>query len=407
MDSAGAIQWAYAIGGPSSDFANDAIQTSGGAYLIAGSTITASQQQGALVALAASGGPGWSKLYRDTTAIGCQLNRVLQGAGVKYILTTRSDYGNFSANGVDGGLIKTDGTGTIIWNKVYHFSDWTEFTDVVEVAGGGLVITGTIDLTADSVNNRDILLMKTDSLGNVQWARAFTRPNDDLGSRVVPTPDGGFLLSGVLNAPSSTSTACFIKVDAAGAIQWTNQFTTNTTFPSGNVALPSRSSGYFLFSNYQVSPIIRSMLLRVGNNGMGYCNDSSPQFTPVSVTFNINSPFVSTGTAAFTTTSLTYNVTVPVYNEVPVCVPSGIAETETAAITVYPNPSADGFFQVDVNLSDPVFTCFDLCGKRVAVEALRIHEYSYRIRLETAGMYLLEIRSGNRREVIKLLNGTK
>ncbi|HEX5001837.1 MAG TPA: T9SS type A sorting domain-containing protein [Bacteroidia bacterium] len=393
LNASGSFMWAAASGTTNTDFGYDAIELSDGNFAAVGNILINGSLRGTLIKLQSNGAPLWSKVYRDSTSGYSYINKIIEVPGQHYVMTTLSDYGSQNT-AFDAGIIKTDQNGNIIWNKVYHFAEWGEFKDIKSTSDGGLVVSGIIDINPDGINNRDFLLLRTDSMGAVIWANAYVRVNDDIGYNVMETDDGGFILSGVTNSLSSTSSCAILKVDGNGAIQWTNQFFTNTTSPTGNVVKPSAGNGYFVMTMRQVGILNSGYFVRIGHDGLGYCNDSLPAFTIAPVSFTNTSPFLSApGGMAH---SEIVSVTVPTYTESFICLPSGINDQhQEIQMECYPNPSATGLFTLQLKDAHPEFKCFDACGKEVSVNLQHTGEGTWKFQLPYKGLYFLQVTTGS------------
>ncbi|MBL0105430.1 MAG: hypothetical protein IPP51_17605 [Bacteroidetes bacterium] len=78
---------------------------------------------------------------------------------------------------------------------------------------GGYVLIGfTVGVT-------EMYVVKTDSLGNVEWANSYGATLGNEGESIVQTADNGFLFSGDGNANIN-----LIKTDALGTIEWAHAY---------------------------------------------------------------------------------------------------------------------------------------------------------------------------------------
>lgn len=403
LDSLGNVFWAKAYGTGNSDFGYDAIEISNGNILLAGSSVLNNRQLGSMLGIQGNGTLNWSVAFDDTASNGVIIERLLELTDGNIVLSGYSSYGSQTVNAKDGFLIKSAPNGTMIWNKVYHFPEWGNFTDVMETSDGGLIVSGIIDINQDGINNRDFFLMRTDSIGGILWAKAYTRDLDDLGNRVLPLSDGGFLITGSLNTLSSASTA-IIKVNSSGVVQWTNQFPCQNSSPSGNVTLPAPGNGFYTFSTRQIPPLIQGYVIKTGNLGLGFCNDSTASVIPSNVNLQFNSPIKSVTMTGVVSTVVSLSGANPVYNETTLCIPSGIDENNSIEIaSCFPNPSANGFFQISVTANAPKFECFDLCGKVVAFDQKPIGENNYSVQLFSPGCYILRVSTAYGSKSVKLM----
>src|SRR5712671_5586520 len=83
----------------------------------------------------------------------------------------------------------------------------------------GYIITGWTD--GFGAGNRDMYLIRTDSIGNLLWTKTFGGTNNDEGACVIQTLDGGFMTAGTSYSFSvPTSVAYLVKTDASGNVVW-------------------------------------------------------------------------------------------------------------------------------------------------------------------------------------------
>ena len=72
---------------------------------------------------------------------------------------------------------------------------------------------------------KDILIVRTDALGQVLWSRAIGGTGDDVGWSIEVAPDSGFVIGGTTNSASNGKDAGLIlKTDSNGATQWSITF---------------------------------------------------------------------------------------------------------------------------------------------------------------------------------------
>ncbi len=127
-------------------------------------------------------------------------------------------------------LLKTSGNGNLIWEKVFSSPNHRMISTWMEpVNDGGIILTGHINSEyiwpSDS---NDIFLIKTDNNGIISWAKVFDTGKDDLGFSVRQTFDEGFIVSGFHDAnPTSlisTTYVILIKTDSNGNVMWERKY---------------------------------------------------------------------------------------------------------------------------------------------------------------------------------------
>ncbi|TES92793.1 MAG: hypothetical protein E3J87_04215 [Candidatus Cloacimonadota bacterium] len=130
---------------------------------------------------------------------------------------------SFGAGNLDIYLLKVDQNGNYLWHKTFGGSEYEEGRSILETADGGFIIAG---LTGSyGVGNKDVYLIKTDSLGNAEWTRTYGGTADDKGYDVQITTDGGYIITGYTYSFGSGSADVYlIKTNANGNITWANAF---------------------------------------------------------------------------------------------------------------------------------------------------------------------------------------
>ena len=120
-------------------------------------------------------------------------------------------------------LAKLDASSNIVWNRSIG-GPYVEFaTSLMKTTDGGFIITGFTFTTSQQVY--DVLLVKTDSLGNPLWSKTFGGTTMEEGRSVRQTSDGGYIVTAFKYTPSMDSgDAYLIKTDANGDLEWTKTF---------------------------------------------------------------------------------------------------------------------------------------------------------------------------------------
>jgi len=137
----------------------------------------------------------WTRTYGgsgDDIAASVQLT---SDGGYIIVGYTRS----FCASGSCIWLIKTNTCGDTIWTRTYDWpyssEEWLESAECLQqTADGGYIITGISHAVWSPY--ADLVLMKTDSLGNMEWIRTYGGGNFDYGNSVKQTPDAGYIVRG-------------------------------------------------------------------------------------------------------------------------------------------------------------------------------------------------------------------
>ncbi len=122
-------------------------------------------------------------------------------------------------------LQKVDFTGNIIWQKEYNFSPYfSSCKDLIAISDKGFLICGYRWNVA--AEKRDVLLIRTDSLGNLLWQRTYGGNYKDWAGAVIASKEGGFLIEGSKQTKKGFTTftdeykGWLIKVDSIGNVEW-------------------------------------------------------------------------------------------------------------------------------------------------------------------------------------------
>lgn len=131
-------------------------------------------------------------------------------------------------------MVKMDASGNKVWDKRFGGSGWDNCRSVIQTSDKGFMLAGwtqTIGADGDVSSAGcyiDYWIVKTDSLGNLQWDKRIGGPNSDYGSSIEQTTDGGYIIGGY----SYSGNGCdksqnnwgeddywIVKTDAAGNVE--------------------------------------------------------------------------------------------------------------------------------------------------------------------------------------------
>lgn len=102
------------------------------------------------------------------------------------------------------------------WVKTYGASDSEIHSDFDSTSDEGLVY---ISSTSSFGNGIDVLVVKLDSQGEIQWQRAFGSSGDEYPGQVIQTSDGGYLFTASSYAFGSGN-SWIVKLNPAGVVVW-------------------------------------------------------------------------------------------------------------------------------------------------------------------------------------------
>jgi len=225
LDPLGIIEWSKVYGGGSDDYGLRVKQTADGGYILSGfmNGLGFGGTDIALIKTDALGNTLWMNVYGG--AGGEWGNYVEQTNDGGYLVMGYTT--SFGAGGFDIYLFKVDALGNLQWSKTYGgagadgSSEWG-ISGKITTDGGLMICANTSNWGAGS---NDLLLIKTDSIGNLQWAKAYGGANDDQPRFAEQTSDGGYILSGYTTSFGAGSLdAYLVKTDSTGNLQWSNAY---------------------------------------------------------------------------------------------------------------------------------------------------------------------------------------
>jgi hypothetical protein len=130
-----------------------------------------------------------------------------------YIITGNIIY--YSLSNEDVILLKTNSSGVLQWKKYFSFGTVDYGFSVQQTYDGGFILTGRTDA--------DIVMVKTDSNGNKIWSETINSSYTQQGKCVQQTKDSGYVVAGFLYNGNNFDVYLF-KTDSSGALKWTKTF---------------------------------------------------------------------------------------------------------------------------------------------------------------------------------------
>jgi hypothetical protein len=148
--------------------------------------------------------------------------------GAEGSLTKTTDGGYALGGGVTSSinskalLVKFNANGDTLWTKEFGDNIVGSFhtaRQCKQTKDKGYILIGEKEM---GLHNEDVLLIKTDSLGNLQWQKNFGGPYHEMGWTIAVTPDSGYLIGGYtyIWETNYSHNALVIKTDSLGNVQW-------------------------------------------------------------------------------------------------------------------------------------------------------------------------------------------
>ncbi len=158
---------------------------------------------------------GWNKTFGG--ALKDQAYSVLQTSDMGFAIAVETT--SFGAGGWDFMLVKTDMNGNLQWNKTYGGAGTDYVNSIISTADGGYLMVG--QTNSWGAGGYDLYVIKTDSLGNMQWNKTYGGAGQDKAYGSIRTNDGGYAITGNTDSwGAGLVDYWLVKLDSSGMIQW-------------------------------------------------------------------------------------------------------------------------------------------------------------------------------------------
>ena len=219
LSSAGGIVWAKALGGTQGEVGYSIVQTNDNGYIIAASSYSNNG---------------------DVTG----------------------HHGDTNYNNEDYWIVKLDATGNITWQKSIGGTRFDRPQSVRQTSDNGYIISGkSVSTDGDVTGNHggfDYWVIKTDASGTIIWQKSLGGSAEDDGFGIELTSEGGYIVCGKSlsndgdvsghNLPISYPDAWVVKLTSAGAITW--QKCLGGTATDYGYAIKETGSGFAMLGAY-------------------------------------------------------------------------------------------------------------------------------------------------------------
>ncbi len=235
--------WTNTYGGTNIDVGYDVQQITDGGFILTGYTRSAGSGGHDLWLLRTgpSGDEVWSWPFGG--ANDDEGHAVCQTADGGYVAAGFTS--SFGAGGKDVWLVKTDSLGNEDWTQTFGGANDDEAYAVQETHDGGLIVAGVTSSFA--VGGRDLWLIKTDGFGTPIWDQNLGGYGSDGAWSVSQTSDRGFILAGwtFSSGPGYLGNAWLVKTDSLGYVEWDEVFG-GTDADRGYSARQTSDGGYIM-----------------------------------------------------------------------------------------------------------------------------------------------------------------
>ena len=125
-------------------------------------------------------------------------------------------------------MIRYDASGNQIWQTTLGNPGNDHLNDLVGLPDGSMVMVGQTNTPGERTQ---LWVVKLNSTGTVLWEKKIGGSDSDWGTSILPTSDGGYLLTGktastdgIVNNRFGSRTSWVVKLDANGNVQWNRTY---------------------------------------------------------------------------------------------------------------------------------------------------------------------------------------
>lgn len=383
-DKFGRLLWFKKYGGPYSDEGNDVVETSDG-YLVVGCTHS-------------FGSSGDIYIIKTNTVGDTLWTRVLGSydydAAYSVIKLNNSDFAVCGWSGFslslssDACILKIDGNGNLKWFRSLGGVDIDAFMSILKTSDNGFLLAGySENIGAGDV---DVLIVKTDSSGDVEWSKAYGDSMYDGIGDLIESYDGGYIMVGY--SASLNYSPMVIKIDSVGNLLWTRTYSEYLSILS---IFKTKDGGYITCGEYYDYSLSRnySALMKTDN-----------QFN--SICFGLQANLTTTVLNLSAVTESPYQTTAGSYNALTIsdsayvaisidCISVLVKENSPInEFEIFPNP-VDDIIRFE-GLKNPIneVIIFDLMGKKIN-SAITYENDQLTISNIQDGIYMLRVQTDN------------
>jgi len=274
INSIGDSIWTKTIGNPFRNYFTNSIKQTNGNTLLLGLTDSIpglDRNDYVLVKIDSLGNIVWNKCYEGGFNPGSlwSFNQLNDG---NFIMSGGTQ--SYGAGSYDALIIKTDSIGNLIWTKTIGgiLSDFIRYSVLVS---DGIILAGTTNSFGGG--NNDFFVIKIDFNGSVIWSKTYGTSTDEITSDISSTNDGGFIISGTYGLLTGTNRdVLLVKTDSLGNIQWSKKYG-GTSHDLGGLAFQTLDGGYVISGNTFSfgATSYNGYIIKTDSNGISGCNEQN------------------------------------------------------------------------------------------------------------------------------------
>lgn len=217
-DSMGSMQWSKTFSTADLDVASAIIRTSDNGYAITGYTRETGLKRVLLIRTDSNGDTLFTKRYGGTADD--QGVEMLQTGDGGFVIIGKTFTQSLGESDIL--FLRADAQGNLIWAKSFGGVLWDEGAGIIQLQDGNYLISGST--ISFGQGDFDILLMKTDTTGNIIWGKTYGGAKTDAGYTARENNDGSIVVSGYSNSLGYGHNLRLARQESSTKKMYTNDF---------------------------------------------------------------------------------------------------------------------------------------------------------------------------------------
>ena len=266
LDVNGNVIWHKTYDGTGNEENPSVKQTNDGGYVVAAYTDTVAGDERNLwiLRLDSTGNIVWEKTYGTSGKEGYH-----NSSEMSISIQVTSDGGYIIADHTAGDfwILRLDGNGNIIWNKVYGGVLGDAAFSIQQTSEGGYVVAGS---TGSFGNMGDAWILKLDPSGDISWQKTYGGDDTDFTTSIEQTADGGYVSVGATASFGDESFNLWIlRLSSSGNIIWQKVYSGEWSGNPLAQVMQTPDGGFIVSTNYSdpASMDWNFWVLKLDNNG--------------------------------------------------------------------------------------------------------------------------------------------
>ncbi len=360
--------WTKAVGGPLIDLAGNITVLPNDDLVILGAldSIGFGLTDVYLTKIDKNGILKWSRIYDGANT--CSVIAIEQTSTGGFLLAGSTK--NYSGGDFDIFIIKTDSLGNLDWAKTYGGSSDEGSSRIVKLGNSYIISFSTKSF---GQGGYDIGLLRIDESGSVQSAKIYGTVTDESSASLSLTTQGDIAFTGHFGAITGTNTdGLLILADSTGNFMWCKKY--GSTDIDAISAAQTYDNGFILAGSTQsFSAYPKGYLIKTDSVGNSGCYESNLTLIQQDITsilpVNIVFPNVFTDTSVMSINTATQETYGGLINS-SLCFTSSVAvqDEKYYPFSLYPNPN-NGTMSFEYELKNKEkgeLDIFDITGRKIA-----------------------------------------